>query len=137
MNKELSLLEHWKLCWTKNYANFDGRARRKEYWGFALFNLLFIAIPLEIIILSLPKITADYTLQIIILTLVILISLPAFIPSLSISIRRLHDVGKSGWWILIGLIPFLGALILLYFYVLNGQPYDNQYGKDPKVNENI
>lgn len=136
MNKELSLLDYWKLCWTKNYANFDGRARRKEYWGFILFNLL-IAIPLEIIVLSLPVITADYTLQLIILTLVILISLAGFVPSLAVSVRRLHDIGKSGWWILIGLIPFLGALILLYFYVLDGQPYDNQYGKNPKVNENI
>lgn len=136
MNKELSLLDYWKLCWTKNYANFEGRARRKEFWGFALFNV-FIFLPLEIIVLLLPEITTDYTLYLVILGLIILISLAGAVPSLAASVRRLHDIGKSGWWLLISFIPFFGGLILLYFYILNGQPHDNQYGKDPKANENV
>jgi len=116
MNYYLSVL--------KNYAQFSGRARRKEYWMFALVSGIIFVV-LEI----LGSFVNGQTGAII----VGIYSLLVLIPSLAVSVRRLHDIGKSGWWILIALIPFIGAIVLLIFAVMDSQPGQNQYGPNPKV----
>lgn len=104
----------------KNYVNFKGRARRKEYWMFVLFNFI-VAIVLSII---------DSLIGITILSTIY--SLAVIIPSLALCFRRLHDIGKSGAWILLGLIPLVGEIILIVFFCTDSQAGENQYGPNPK-----
>jgi uncharacterized membrane protein YhaH (DUF805 family) len=113
---------NWYLEVLQSYATFTGRARRTEYWMFLLFNFL-ISFALGVVetILGGPGL------------LVGLYSLAVFIPTLAVSIRRLHDTDRSGWWLLIGLIPFVGAIVLLVFAVQDGQAGDNRYGPNPKA----
>lgn len=110
-----------------NYANFEGRARRKEYWMFALFNILII-IPLYIFSMYLVAEHNSFTGLII----YFIYSLAVFIPSLAVLVRRLHDSDKSGWMILISFIPFIGGIWLLILLVTEGTSGSNQYGPDPK-----
>jgi uncharacterized membrane protein YhaH (DUF805 family) len=112
----------WYLKVLKNYVGFQGRARRKEYWMFVLFSAI-ISIVLSIIdaIANLSSVLSG------------IYSLAVFLPSLAVSVRRLHDTGRSGWWILIGLIPLIGAIILLVFTCQDSQEKDNKYGPNPKV----
>jgi len=111
----------WYLKALTNYVGFGGRARRREYWMFALFNLI-IAFGLAFV---------DVVAGTGVLSL--LYGLGVFLPSLAVSVRRLHDVSKSGWWLLICLIPLIGALVLLYFAVSDGSPGENSYGPSPKA----
>lgn len=110
----------WYLKVLRNYAEFEGRARRMEYWMFVLVNLgvLFVLGMLEHLV-GLPSV------------LVSLYSLAILIPSIAVSVRRLHDTDRSGWWILIGFIPLIGTLVLLVFYCFGGDPGDNDFGPDP------
>lgn len=119
----------WYLGVLRKYAVFDGRARRKEFWMFVLFNVA-ISIALSIIdnILGLTFDSGSGVLGSI-------YSLAVLIPSIAVGVRRLHDTGRSGWWILIGLIPLVGWIILVYFYILDGVRGSNQYGPDPKAGE--
>ena len=111
---------NWYLDVLKKYAVFSGRARRQEYWMFVLINLLVaIAIAIvEAIIGTAPLLGMLYALGV-------------FIPSLAVAVRRLHDTNRSGWWLLIGLIPLIGAIVLLVFFVSEGTRGANQYGDDP------
>jgi uncharacterized membrane protein YhaH (DUF805 family) len=110
------------------YAVFSGRARRSEYWYFVLFSCL-IAFVLAGLGLSVAKAAGGPpTLAV---YLVDLFSLLVLLPSLAVSVRRLHDVGMSGWWILLSLVP-LGGLVLLYFYCQDSQSGSNAYGPNPK-----
>ncbi len=111
---------NWYMEVLKKYAEFNGRARRKEYWMFILFNI--------IIALVLGAVSGMLDAQI----LVMLYSLAIIVPSLAVAVRRLHDTGRSGAWIFISLVPVVGGLIFLYFMVIDGQPGDNQYGANPK-----
>jgi uncharacterized membrane protein YhaH (DUF805 family) len=112
---------NWYLAVLKNYAGFSGRARRTEYWMFTLVNLV-ISVVLEIIALAAhPVIYIEW-----------IYALAVLVPSLAVLSRRLHDSGKSFWWVLIGLIPFIGAIVLLVFTCLPGTLGPNQYGSDPK-----
>jgi len=117
----------WYLQVLRNYAVFNGRARRKEYWMFVLFNIIFLiaAIILDNVfgtnIKGLP-----YGL------FYCLYALAIFIPGLAVAVRRLHDVGKSGWMILIALIPIIGAIWLLVLYCIEGDAGENKYGTNPK-----
>ncbi|MCO6552162.1 MAG: DUF805 domain-containing protein [Gilliamella sp.] len=108
-------------CITKNYANFNGRARRKEYWMFVLFYIIltFITIIIDKMIGSPLAITA-------------ILVLALFLPSLAVTVRRLHDTSKSGWWILLQFIPYIGGIIILVFCVMDSTPGSNQYGENPK-----
>ncbi|MDK1287594.1 DUF805 domain-containing protein [Pseudoalteromonas umbrosa] len=110
----------WYISVLKNYAVFEGRSRRKEYWMFFLFN--FIA---SFIFGFFDGLFGTSFLSII-YALVILV------PSIALSIRRLHDTGRSGWWLLIAFVPVIGALALLVFAVLEGDEGENQYGPNPK-----
>ena len=111
---------NWYIKAIKNYVTFSGRARRKEYWMFALFNVIF-GLVLGII---------DSLLGISILSS--LYSLFVLIPNLSVSFRRLHDIDKSAWWLLISFVPVVGAIVLLIFVLLPGTVGANRYGGDPK-----
>ena len=91
----------------------DGRAHRSEFWYWTLANLL-----IGIVLGWIPFIG-------------ILISIALFIPSIAVGIRRLHDIGKSGWWYLLILLPLVN-LVLIYFFILDSQPGENQYGPNPK-----
>jgi uncharacterized membrane protein YhaH (DUF805 family) len=120
---------NWYLDVLKKYADFGGRARRKEYWMFALFNaLIYIAILIFSAILG----SIDNSLALIGSLLLVVYGLAIFVPSLAVAVRRLHDTGRSGWWFLIAFVPFVGGIILLVFTVQDSVPGENEYGKNPK-----
>ena len=103
---------------------YEGRARRQEYWSFVLVN--FIVIVALSILEMIPGIGFLFGIVSLLYTLVILI------PSVTLGIRRLHDIGWSGWWILLGLIPVVGAVALIVLHVFDSEPGSNQYGPNPK-----
>ncbi|MCS4433901.1 DUF805 domain-containing protein [Aquiflexum gelatinilyticum] len=111
----------------KNYATFTGRARRSEYWFFYLFYFIFLV--LAVILDNLLGITIEDTG---IGPLYFVSILAMIIPGLAVTVRRLHDVGKSGWFYFIVLIPIIGSIWLLVLMVTDGQPGRNKYGKNPK-----
>ena len=119
---------YWYLKCLKQYADFNGRARRKEYWMFALFNFIFIFITsiLDFIIglnnLIFVGIGPFYFLY----------TIAVIVPGLAVGIRRLHDVGKSGWYILLALIPIIGWIWVFVLFVTDSQEGENEYGPDPK-----
>lgn len=117
---------NWYLDAWKNYVNFQGRARRKAFWMFALFNVIAI-LALSLIEGAIGlRGEGDYGI------LSGLYSLAVLLPALGLAVRRLHDTGRSGWWILIGLVPLIGGIVLIVFYVLDSQPGTNQFGPNPK-----
>lgn len=118
----------WYLKVLKQWSDFKGRARRKEYWMFTLFNIIFfiIAAILDNILglKFMPEIPYGY--------IYLLYTLFIIVPSLAVAVRRLHDVGKSGWFYLIAFIPIIGAIWLLVLFVTDGKPGENQWGMNPK-----
>ena len=118
---------NWYLKVLKQYADFSGRARRKEYWMFVLFNMIF-AIVAAILdnVLGIAMEGTGYG------PLYGIYALAVLIPGLAVAVRRLHDVGKSGWMILIALIPLIGAIWLLVLLVTDSNLGENQYGQNPK-----
>lgn len=113
----------------KNYATFTGRARRSEYWFFVLFNAVFsVSAVVSDSILGFDDELAGYG------PLSILYSLATLVPSLAVGVRRLHDVGKSGWYFLILLIPIAGWIWFLVLMVTESHSDENQYGPNPKIN---
>ena len=113
-----------------NYANFNGRARRKEYWMFTLFFLLFALLAGFVIgILS----AVGETAAMIAIILAVVWYFAHLVPSLAVTVRRLHDTGKSGWFYLLAIIPYIGGLIIFIFTVIEGDKGDNKYGPDPKA----
>ena len=117
----------WYLKVLKQYADFSGRARRKEYWMFFLFNMIF-----GMIAMILDNIFGIAFGEIGYGPLYGLYTLAVFIPGLAVAIRRLHDVGKSGWMILINLIPIVGVIWFFVLLVTDSNPGENQYGQNPK-----
>ncbi len=105
----------------KKYTVFGGRAARKEYWMFVLLNFI-VSLIIGIIggILHFGNILS------------ILYALAVLLPGLAVLFRRLHDTGRSAWWVLICFVPFVGAIVLIVFACLDSQPGDNQYGPNPK-----
>ena len=118
---------NWYLKVLRQYADFSGRARRKEYWMFALFNFIF-AIVAAILdnIFGLAFEGIGYGV------IYCLYGLAVLVPSLAVGVRRLHDVGKSGWMILISFIPLVGAIWLLILFCKDGEPGENKWGSNPK-----
>lgn len=126
--KGMDVTMKWYLGVLKKYAVFGGRARRKEYWYFSLFSfivqLLFLVIDYSIGTLDLNTGTS---------LLFAIYGVVVTIPCMAVSVRRLHDTGRSGWWFLIGLVPIVGALALLVFLLQDSKPGENQYGPSPKT----
>ena len=116
----------WYLAVLKKYAVFSGRARRKEIWMFVLFDLI-IAIVLGII-----DNVIGFAIGANIGVLLTIYGLAVLVPSIAVEVRRLHDTNRTGWWVLIGLVPLIGAIILLVFFTQDSQPGDNQHGPNPK-----
>jgi uncharacterized membrane protein YhaH (DUF805 family) len=122
----------WMIMPLKRYADFSGRSRRKEYWMFVLFQIL-VLFPLMAVGFVLGDLSdGGEGGSILFLLLVGAFGLVFFIPSLAVQVRRFHDQDKSGWFILLGLIPYLGGLILLIFMCLEGTRGHNRFGADPK-----
>ena len=112
----------WYLEVYKKYAHFGGRARRKEYWMFSLFFSISVMVAgiLDSIIGSMGIISALY-------------GLASIVPSISVSVRRLHDIGKSGWFLFVVLIPLIGFIWYLILACTEGNSGENAYGTDPKA----
>lgn len=111
----------------QHYVDFGGRARRKEYWMFCLMNF-FIVIGLTIASVVGVSATGIESFS----ALPPLYNLAVLLPAIGVSVRRMHDIGKSGWWLLVGFVPLIGALVLLYFACLDSEPGNNMYGPNPK-----
>ncbi|MDF2978288.1 MAG: rane protein [Actinomycetospora sp.] len=126
----------WYLKVLKQYADFSGRARRTEFWMFVLFNAIaYVVLALIDVLIGTASFAATGTgFQFGGGLLSGLYSLAVLIPSLAVAVRRLHDTDRTGWWILIGLVPIVGGIVLLVFYCIAGTPGPNQYGPDPKQN---
>jgi uncharacterized membrane protein YhaH (DUF805 family) len=117
---------NWYIHVLKNYANFNGRASRKEYWFFVLFNAIFaIAAMILDNLLGLAIQDVGYG------PLYIVYVLATLVPGIAVSVRRLHDIGKSGWYFLLAFIPCVGGIILLIFDLTPGDTGDNEFGPDP------
>jgi uncharacterized membrane protein YhaH (DUF805 family) len=119
---------NWYLEVLKKYAVFNGRSRRKEYWCFLLFSVI-VSIVLTFIDVKTGTVSADLGLGLLsgIYTLAVLV------PGVAVTIRRLHDTDRSGWWILILLVPLAGAIVLIVFMAVDGKTEENQYGVNPKL----
>jgi len=115
------LVSYWKLVVLERYAKFDGRSRRAEFWWYALANFIIS------VVLNLLQAAAS-----IFVILVVIYGLAVLIPGIAVAIRRLHDTDKSGWWLLIGLIPIVGAIVLIVFWATDGPPAPNRYGVSEK-----
>ena len=119
----------WYLLAWQRATDFSGRSRRKEYWHFQLFNaIVMIFLGLFAIAFSDQDKPAMIPFG-----LMSAYGLVVFVPSLAITVRRLHDIGKSGWWYLIAFVPLIGGMVLFVFTVLDGDPERNEYGPNPKV----
>lgn len=116
----------WYLSALKKYAVFDGRARRKEYWMFQLFYIIFLCIAV-IIDMVIGTLMVFYILYI----------LAMAIPSISVTVRRLHDIDKSGWWYFISCVPIIGGIWLLVLVCTEGDRGINGYGYNPKEDEKL
>ncbi|HEV7147700.1 MAG TPA: DUF805 domain-containing protein [Pedococcus sp.] len=102
------------------YANFTGRARRSEFWWYTLFTAVVY------FVLGIVAAAAHTSV------LTYIVALALFVPTLAVSVRRLHDTGRSGWWVLVDLVPFVGWIVLVVFCVQDSQPGTNAYGPSPK-----
>lgn len=111
----------WFLKVVKNYAGFSGRAQRKEYWMFILFYMVFSVLAGIVDgVIGTPGVLQG------------LLGLGLIVPSLAVLIRRLHDVGKSGWFSLVSIIPLVGPIWLIILLAKDGDPGSNAYGENPK-----
>lgn len=128
----------------RNYANFRGRARRSEFWYFYLLNFIInftariiVSLPLIFSLASeggetVTPVSLTGTFTVFMGLALLVINLVLAIPSISVSVRRLHDTGSSGWYLLVGLIPMIGAVMMLFWFCQDSQPDANKWGKNPK-----
>jgi uncharacterized membrane protein YhaH (DUF805 family) len=114
------IVDYYKLVVLERYAKFDGRANRAEYWWFALANAIVQAI------LWVVAQAAD-----IFIILYFAYAIALLVPSIAVGIRRLHDTNRSGWWLLISLVPCVGIIVLIVFLATQGDAHPNQYGPPP------
>lgn len=124
----------WMIMPLKRYAEFSGRSRRKEYWMFVLLQILLL-VPLVLLVTLFaapPADSADPFGSVAVLAVLGVYFLVFFIPGLAVQVRRFHDQDKSGWFILLGFIPYVGSLVLLVFMCLEGTRGLNRFGPDPK-----
>ena len=131
----------WMLMPLKRYADFSGRSRRKEYWMFALLQLIII-FGLLIIAGVMGGLSIDSPTGVpagggLIFGLFGIYFLAIIIPSIAVQIRRFHDQDRSGWFILLNFIPYIGGLIVLVFMCLDGTKGTNRFGEDPKMSDTV
>lgn len=116
----------WYLKVLRQYADFTGRARRTEFWMFVLFSVI-ISIVLRLIDYAIFGNSSSGG------PLGLLYSLAVLLPSIAVSARRLHDIGRSGWWQLIGIIPIIGWILVIVWFATPGRAEPNQWGPNPKA----
>ena len=114
---------HWYTEVIRRYADFDGRSGRPEFWWFTLANLIVVAVLWIVLGVAVGFSTAQLVVD--------LYSLGVLLPSIGVEIRRLHDTNRSGWWILIAIIPIVGSIILIVFLASAGTAGANRYGEAP------
>lgn len=130
----------WMLMPLKRYADFSGRSRRQEYWLFVLFTLLVYLACVVVLVAVVgfeagamePKPDDVPVAGLITIMLLVLVYLGLFIPTLAVQVRRFHDQDLSGWFVLLGFIPYLGWLIVFIFMCIDGTPGPNRFGPDPQ-----
>lgn len=124
----MSPIDYMKLALSR-YADFSGRSRRMEFWMFAVMNIgaSIVASILDGILGMSGMIAGAYG------PVSLIVGLGLLVPGIAVAVRRLHDQDKSGWWLLIALVPIIGAIALLVFYFLEGTKGDNRFGPDPKA----
>jgi len=145
----MSFGESIKTCWRK-YATFEGRARRSEYWWFYLF-IQLVSIPFSLIFFVTYMITLwpafeasgtgveprfsdfNFAPMLVGIALLVIVSLVFLLPSLAVLVRRLHDIGQPGWWILLSFVGL--GIVPVIMAIMDSAPYDNQWGPDPKAGE--
>ncbi len=117
---------HWYIDVLKKYAVFTGRAQRQEYWMFVMVHVVISCVLalLEVMLGLSQKLGGGW--------LSTLYALAVILPNIGVGIRRLHDTDRSGWWLLLNLIPCIGFIITLVFFIQDSDPGDNQYGPNPK-----
>ncbi|AGA77242.1 DUF805 domain-containing protein [Echinicola vietnamensis] len=125
-------MEYYKKV-LNHYADFTGRARRKEYWMFVLVNFLVMMV---VGIIS-GLLSTAFSSEVPFVLFYGAYSLAILVPTLAVTVRRLHDIGKSGWMYFVGLIPLIGGIWLLVLLVTEGNHGPNQYGEDPKNAEKV
>lgn len=129
-NEEMGFIQAIKNVFV-NFADFSGRARRSEYWFFRLFNFLVI---FTVFILATPFVmNNEEEGAIILVLLLILYFLIAIIPGIAVTVRRLHDTGKSGVNILLGFIPIVGPILMLVYLTTDSENRTNRWGRNPKI----
>lgn len=114
---------------TRHYADFDGRARRQEFWMFVLFNTVFVTM---MCIVAVVGFAIAEPLGYVLILVLLAYNVGVIVPGIAVGVRRLHDIGKPGIWYLIIFVPFVGSFIFLYFCVLDSQPGPNAFGPNPK-----
>ncbi|MCX7548118.1 DUF805 domain-containing protein [Xanthomarina sp. F1114] len=120
---------NWYLKVIKeHYADFSGRARRTEYWMFILFQIIFAIVALILDGVLGMSLSSDLAYGWIYLIYI----LATFLPSLAVTVRRLHDIGKSGWWYFISIVPLIGSIWLLVLLCSDSEPGPNKWGNNPK-----
>jgi uncharacterized membrane protein YhaH (DUF805 family) len=122
----------WFVTALRQYAVFSGRSRRREYWYFALFYLV-----IYLLLLAADGVVGSFDPATGIGLLSGVFSLALLLPSLAVSVRRLHDTGRRGWWILLGLIPVAGVIVLIVFFAQDGEAGANRFGPSPKGGASI
>lgn len=118
---------NWYIGVLKQYATFKGRARRKEYWIFLLVNMAITTL-LSLVDKQLGTFNPEFGMG----TVGMVYAAAVFIPTLAVTIRRLHDTDRTGWWALLGLLPF-GVIALLILQAFDGTKGSNRFGPDPKA----
>ena len=129
--QQKSLFTYWLECFTKHYADFSGRARRSEYWGTMLFNGL-VHLAFRILLIVGIMLEAKEVTFLLLICLGVY-SLAWLLPGMAVSVRRLHDIGKSGWNLLWVLLPIVGAIMLIYWCCQDSQLEENKWGANPKL----
>lgn len=125
-------MRYYLSVWKKSFT-IEGRARRKEFFAFSLINFL-VTVVLAIAATAATAANPESGLSLAMTVIYVLFAIAVIIPSWAVSIRRLHDINRSGWWVLITFVPFLG-LIFLVFMFLDSHPHENEYGVSPKYTE--
>lgn len=121
--RQVTFVEAVKMALQQNYCNFSGRSSRSEYWWFCLFSFI-----VGVIVSAIFSFNENISM-----VANGVVTLALLLPGIGVAVRRLHDTNRSGWWLLLGFIPLIGAIVLLIWYVQPSQETPNQYGPEPNV----